>query len=82
MYVVRFIKSHNLFWLGHLIRIPDDRILKKIAAWKPEARRLRERFRKRWRGETVILQVYKTYSPLRRRLCEFALGGILRLECY
>jgi hypothetical protein len=46
--IVRFIKSRRVAWLGHVMRMDEKRIPKRILEWKPIGRRIRGRPRKRW----------------------------------
>jgi len=46
--IVRHIKSKRLSWLGHVERMPDERILKIIYKWRPYATRPKGRPRLRW----------------------------------
>jgi len=46
--IVRFIKSRRIAWLGHVMRMEDKRIPKRILRWKPIGTRTRRRPRKRW----------------------------------
>jgi hypothetical protein len=46
--IVRFIKSRRIAWLGHVMRINDKRIPKRILQWKPIDTRTRGRTGKRW----------------------------------
>jgi hypothetical protein len=50
--VVIFIKSRRIAWLGHLMRMDEKRITKRVLEWKPTGRRIRERPRKRWVEDT------------------------------
>jgi len=50
---VRFIKSRRIAWLGHVIRMDNRRIPKKILEWKPTGARIRGRPRKRWIADIV-----------------------------
>jgi hypothetical protein len=34
---INYIKSQRLGWLGHVRRMPDERMVKKIYEWKPRA---------------------------------------------
>ena len=45
--IVRFIKSGRKAWLGHVMRMDDRRIPKRILEWKPIGTRIRGRPRKR-----------------------------------
>jgi hypothetical protein len=46
--IVAEIKCNRLRWLGHVERMPEDRMVKKIYLGHPSGRRLRGRPRKRW----------------------------------
>jgi hypothetical protein len=35
--IINCIKSQRLGWLGHVHRTPDERMVKKVYAWKPMA---------------------------------------------
>jgi hypothetical protein len=35
--IIKYIKSQRLGWLGHVHRMPDERMVKKIYEWKPMA---------------------------------------------
>ena len=43
-----FIKSNRLRWLGHVVRMHDERLPKMIMNARMEGRRLRGRPRRRW----------------------------------
>jgi len=45
--IVRFINSRRITWLGHVMRMDDKRIPKRILQWKPIGTRIRGRPRKR-----------------------------------
>jgi len=46
--IVIFIKSKRITWIGHVMRMDDKRIPKRILQWKPIGTRTRGRPRKRW----------------------------------
>jgi hypothetical protein len=46
--IVRFIKSKRIAWIGHVMRMEETRIPKRLLEWKPMGRRIRGRPRKRW----------------------------------
>ena len=50
--IVRFIKSGRIAWLGHVMRMDEKRISKRVLEWKPTGRRIRGRPRKRWTEDT------------------------------
>jgi hypothetical protein len=47
-YIVRFVKSKRMTWLGHVIRMEEKRIPKRVLEWKPIGRRSRRRAREKW----------------------------------
>ncbi|PSN54154.1 hypothetical protein C0J52_06854 [Blattella germanica] len=46
--IVRFIKSRRLAWMGHVLRMDESRIPRRIMEWKPVGRRNKGRPWKRW----------------------------------
>jgi hypothetical protein len=46
--IVIFIKSRRIAWLGHVMRMDDNKTPKRISEWKPIGSRIRGRPRKRW----------------------------------
>jgi hypothetical protein len=48
---VKWIKGQRISWLGHLERMEEDRIPKKIFTQEVEGTRRRGRPRKRWKEE-------------------------------
>jgi len=49
--IVKWIKGQRISWLGHLERMEEDRMDKKIFTQELEGTRRRERPRKRWKEE-------------------------------
>jgi hypothetical protein len=49
--IVKWIKGQRISWLGHLERMEEDRLPKKIFAQELEVMRRRGRPRKEWREE-------------------------------
>jgi len=43
--IVRHIKRKRLSWVGHVERMPDERVVKSIYKWKPHATRPKGRLR-------------------------------------
>jgi hypothetical protein len=62
--IVRFIKSRRIAWLGHVMRMNNKRILKRILEWKPIGTRIRGRPRKRW---IVDVEEDRQIMGIRRR---------------
>jgi hypothetical protein len=60
--IIRFVKAHRLNWLGHIERMPEERVVKKINNWKPIALRPIGRPKNRWdddvRKDLKIVRVY------------------------
>jgi hypothetical protein len=49
--IVKWIKGQRISWLGHLERMEEDRMPKKIFTQELEGTRRRERLRKGWTEE-------------------------------
>jgi hypothetical protein len=49
--IVKWIKGQRISWLGHLERMEEDRMPKKVFTQEPEGTRRRGRPRKGWREE-------------------------------
>jgi hypothetical protein len=49
--IVKWIKGQRIRWLGHLERVEEDRMPKKVFTQELEGTRRRERPRKGWREE-------------------------------
>ena len=49
--IVKWIKGQKIRWLGHLERMEEDRMPKKLFTQELEGTRRRERPRKRWKEE-------------------------------
>ena len=47
-YIVSFIKSRRIAWLGHVMRMDDKRTHKRILQWKPIGTRTKGIPRKSW----------------------------------
>ena len=56
-YIVKWIKGQKISWLGHLERMEEDRMPKKIFTHELEGTRRRGRPRKGWREVERDLQV-------------------------
>jgi hypothetical protein len=46
--IVRYIKAQRLRWFGHIQRMEDDRMVKKLTNWKPFGKRPAGRPKNRW----------------------------------
>jgi hypothetical protein len=58
--IVSYIKAQKLRWFGHIQRMEDGRMVKKLTNWKPFGNRPAERPRTRWKdGILKDMQVLK-----------------------
>ena len=46
--IIKHTKAQKLSWFGHLQRIPEDRMVKKVYKWKPMLKRPLGRPKNRW----------------------------------
>jgi hypothetical protein len=46
--IINQIRAQRLSWFGHVQRMSDDRMVKKIYKWKPVTTRLQGRPKSRW----------------------------------
>jgi hypothetical protein len=49
--IINYIKSQRLGWFGHVYRMPDERMVKKVYEWKPMATRSLSRPKNRWEND-------------------------------
>ena len=49
--MINYIKSQRLGWFGHVYRMPDERMVKKVYEWKPMAIRSLGRLKNRWEND-------------------------------
>jgi len=49
--IVKWMKGQRISWLGHLERMEEDKMPKKILTQELEGTRRRSRPRKRWKGK-------------------------------
>jgi hypothetical protein len=58
--IINYIKSQRLGWFGHVCRMPDERVVKKVYEWKPKATRSLGRPKNRWENDVKnILNIMK-----------------------
>jgi hypothetical protein len=59
--VINYIKAQRLSWFGHLHRMPEERMVKKVYKWKPMLSRPLGRPKDRWeddiRNDTKKLKI-------------------------
>jgi hypothetical protein len=49
--IINYIKSQRLGWFGHVYRMPDERMVKKVYEWKPMATKSLGRPKNRWEND-------------------------------
>jgi hypothetical protein len=60
---INYIKSQRLCWFGHVHRMPDKRMVKKVYEWKPMAIRSLGRPQTRWENDVKnYLNTTKIYN--------------------
>ena len=59
---VNFIRAQRLGWFGHIERMQETRMVKKIYSWKPISRRPIERPKTRWEDD-VRKDIQKSKVP-------------------
>jgi hypothetical protein len=61
--IINYIKSQRLDWLGHVHRMPDGRMVKKVYEWKHMAIRSSGRPQTRWENDVKNdLNIMKIYN--------------------
>jgi hypothetical protein len=61
--IINYIKSQRLGWLGHVHRMPDERMVKNVYVWKPMAIRSLGRAQTRWENDVKNdLHITKIYN--------------------
>jgi hypothetical protein len=61
--IINCIKSQRLGWLGHVHRMPDERMVKKVYEWKPMAIRSLGRPQTRWGNDVkTYLNTVKIFN--------------------
>ena len=52
--IIDYIKARRLSWFGHLHRMPEERMVKKVYKWKPMLTRPLGRPKSRWEDDIRI----------------------------
>jgi hypothetical protein len=61
--IINYIESQRLGWLGHVHRMPDERMVEKVYKWKPVAIRLLGRPQTMWENDVKNdLNTMKIYN--------------------
>ena len=50
--IINHVKAQRLSWFGHLHRMPEERMVKKVYKWKPMSIRPQGRSKNRWEDDT------------------------------
>jgi hypothetical protein len=51
--IINHIKAQKSSWFGHLHRMPEDRMVKRVYKWKPMLTRPLGRPKNRWEGDII-----------------------------
>jgi len=51
--MINHIKAQRLSWFGHLHRMPEERMVKRVYKWKPMLIRPLERPKNRWENDII-----------------------------
>jgi hypothetical protein len=51
--IINHIKAQRLSWFGHLQRIPEESMVKKVSTWKPMLTRPLGRTKNRWEDDII-----------------------------
>ncbi|PSN47698.1 hypothetical protein C0J52_12165 [Blattella germanica] len=51
--IINFIQAQRLRWFGHVHRLPEERVVKRIYKWKPFGTRAQGRPKSRWEDDVV-----------------------------
>lgn len=51
--IVNYIRAQRLAWFGHVCRMSEDRIVKKLFQWKPLTTRCQGRPKIRWEDDVI-----------------------------
>jgi hypothetical protein len=49
--IINYVKSQRLSWFGHINRMPETIVVKKLYKWKPLTRRPAGRLKSRWEDD-------------------------------
>jgi hypothetical protein len=70
--IINYTKSQRLGWLGHVHRMPDERMVKKVYECKPIAIRSLGRTQTRWENDVKndlnIMKIYNWKDCIQDRL--------------
>ena len=53
--IINYIKSQRLGWFGHVHRMPDEIMVKKVYEWKPMAIKSLGRLQTRWENDVKMI---------------------------
>jgi len=49
--MVRYIKAQRIRWIGHIVRMDEERMMKRITVWRPDAVRRIGRLKLKWEND-------------------------------
>jgi tRNA(Glu) U13 pseudouridine synthase TruD len=74
--VINYIKSQRLGWLGHVHRMPDERMVKRVYEWKTMATKSLRRPKNRWENDVKNeLNIIKIYCIIGRTASRTDING-------
>jgi hypothetical protein len=53
--IINYIKAQRSAWFGHVHRMPDDRMVKKVYEWTPMSARPLGRPKNRWEDDVKMM---------------------------
>jgi hypothetical protein len=57
--IINYVKSQRLSWFGHINRMPETSVVKKMYKWKPLTRRPKSRWEEDIRNDMRRMQIVK-----------------------
>jgi hypothetical protein len=70
--IINYVKAQRMSWFGHINRMPETSIVKKIYKWKPFTGRPAERHKSRWedgvRNDLKEMKLIKWAEQVQDRL--------------
>jgi hypothetical protein len=66
-YIINYIKAQRLAWFGHVHRMPDNRMVKKVYEWTPMSTRPLGRPQNRWEDDVIEMRINNWKDCIRNR---------------
>ena len=52
--IVRYVKAQRIRWIGRIVRLDKERMVKRITEWRPPVVRMIDRSRLRWEVDVKV----------------------------